>query len=73
MMKKKHGITIFGVSFLFVLGMFVNPVFLYLGVFSLCPLMHLFGGRGCHGVGAEHRDHKLKHKKDKNEVEEGCH
>ncbi|MFQ5711712.1 MAG: hypothetical protein ACE5GD_08030 [Candidatus Geothermarchaeales archaeon] len=72
-MKRKHGVAVLGVSFLFVLGVFVNPVFLYLGIFSLCPLMHLLGGHGSHGMDTEHKDHGAKQKKDKNEAKEGCH
>ncbi len=75
-MKSKYGIAILGISFLVLLGIFVNPIFLYFGIFLLCPLMHLLGGHASHGIGSEHKDHRSKQEKDKNEVEEGqrrCH
>jgi len=51
-------------SALFLLGIFVNPFFLYLAVFSLCPLMHILSGR-----------HRHEHEEEDEEKDEhkGCH
>ncbi|NIN53671.1 MAG: hypothetical protein GTO23_11065 [Nitrososphaeria archaeon] len=69
-MKQKH-IVIFVIPFLLALGIFVNPIFLFLGIFSLCPLMHLFGGRGCHVTDEKHGKHGSELGKD--EEHKRCH
>lgn len=59
LMGKKFAIIILGIVTVIVFGLFVNPLFLYLGIFLLCPLMHFLGT--C-GMGHKHEE-KNKQKK----------
>lgn len=61
-MNKMIVIGILGISALAILGIFVNPIFLYLSIFALCPLMHLFMGHGEHGKHTEHEHHEEQEK-----------
>ncbi len=50
-------IAIIGISLIITLGIFVNPIFLYIGLFLACPLMHIFMG--------EHNSHLKTKRKSK--------
>jgi flagellar basal body-associated protein FliL len=63
-MKKKILIIISVISVVIILGIFMNPIFFYVGIFLIHPLMHLFMGHNH----SQHKDHnKRTEKNDRHE------